>query len=797
MAVASCTDDCTLYSYKMIHTSPTGIVTTELQLPNVWSTYNLINRFPFNTGDANGDGVDDVLAGGETIDDPPGVARAVWFPGGAGAIGEQAWSWSPSHTDWEMLVVDWLGDIDGDGFDDLAVAEQGLNTIHIFVGGPAGPSDLPVQTFQIPDGFGGFGFSMQSVPDLTGDGRHDLLVAAGTDWREPATLLLYAGRVGGFEPDPVWSSALTGRDMLLWGRMPASVGDVDGDTQADLVAHVLTDGRPAWGVFLGGDQGLPADPDGELEVDGPDTGIVAIADLDDDATDDVVLGLSLARVVAWGQGSVQIWHGKPGGPAGAEDQRLLGMSVGSEFGRQVAVLDANEDGAPDIFVADFDYGRVLSPQEVAERTSVSDRHQRWTAAAPVDSAKSGDVNGDGKIDLVFQHKDGTRVHLAGETSFDPTPWRTDGGLWNVVGDVDGDGAADLAQGLENRVYEWRPATDLRREVDLPPPPVPGIPEVRVEPVGDIDGDGFDEAIAVRTEDWNVATIPSSWVLLRGGPDGLSVWQVGGPPPDLEDGWSWMTVRAGDVNGDGRSDLVTATVRPARAPLPHRADLALYLGTAEGLDIVPTWQTDLGDASLSFVLDVDGDGLEDIVTRAYSRELGRSAAWYRSTCDGLDESAPLAAAPWTQVRAYGDMDGDGDEDLLARRADITRRMDDLGLDLLSAGRDGIGAAVALGCSDDLSLLDKVGDVDGDGRADVLSVSGGQDVVLDVWLDAGGRLGPSAPADRAPCLMDPVVEDPAPISDDEVGCGCTVGGAPLFGALWVVLLLPLRRRSARSS
>jgi hypothetical protein len=105
-----------------------------------------------SAGDLNGDGFGDVVVGaslGNTVTVHLGNASGVSLsstvvtgPAGSSIFGGAAAG---------------VGDVDGDGLDDLAVGASGSNTVHIYRGGAAAPAPTPSSTVTAPSGASSFG----------------------------------------------------------------------------------------------------------------------------------------------------------------------------------------------------------------------------------------------------------------------------------------------------------------------------------------------------------------------------------------------------------------------------------------------------------------------------------------------------------------------------------------------------------------------------------------------------------------------------------------------------------------
>jgi subtilisin family serine protease len=162
-----------------------------------------------------------------------------------------------------------------------------------------------------------------------------------------------------------------------------------------------------------------------------------------------------------------------------------------------------------------------------------------------------------------------------------------------------------------------------------------------------------------------------------------------------------TAGVADVTGDGREDVLVATSYSLGSEDGEK--LFVFAQRPDGTLASPVrYAPDAWSHTFFAVLDTNGDGRQDVAINTVS-----GINVLRQTASGTLESAGLLPGKGSPVAA--DMDGDGDTDLVANDAS-------LGLTLLTQGDGGTFTATPI-TADDVAEVE-VGDVDGDGRADVV-------------------------------------------------------------------------------
>lgn len=275
---------------------------------------------------------------------------------------------------------------------------------------------------------------------------------------------------------------------------------------------------------------------------------------------------------------------------------------------------------------------------------------RVTEVWRFDAMDLGDVDGDGHIDLVTSGTGAPpRVTVypgRGDGTF-AREAAVESPLWSftafVVADVTGDGRADVlakGTGAPPRVTLYAGQENFQ-VVELQTTEVFTSTHMHA---GDIGGDGFADLLIGAGEG-----LPP-WVdVWPGGPAGLA--EAAGFEGEL---WRYELLRSGDVDGDGRADVVTAS-------LGFPPQLYVHAGDGEGGFGAPAI-AEVYNLSWLDIGDVDGDGRADAVTDIPGN------AWrflvYRSQPGGWSEPTSYAGFNFEGFE-LGDVDGDGRADVVAR------------------------------------------------------------------------------------------------------------------------------------
>jgi hypothetical protein len=184
------------------------------------------------TGDFNGDGFDDLAAGdvgpGSNVDQVGHVSVYLGGPDGLDGAADVTLNGFVVGDGLGSAVAG-AGDVNGDGFDDLAVGVPGNQRVYLYYGGPDVPFDVGdlLPAIITAPGLVGFGALVTGAGDVDGDGYHDVLVAS------PAQEAVHLYRGGPDSFDTQVDAVLMAEPQSGLGTAMGAGGDVNGDGFAD------------------------------------------------------------------------------------------------------------------------------------------------------------------------------------------------------------------------------------------------------------------------------------------------------------------------------------------------------------------------------------------------------------------------------------------------------------------------------------------------------------------------------------------------------------------------------------
>jgi hypothetical protein len=726
-------------------------------------------------GDVDGDGYGDVVAGAP-LADGPGLDRGslvLWRgrPGG-GLSATPDWTWFGENNSDQVGMAVGLCDVNGDGRLDLLAtarfAEDEDRTptvsssggLFVFLGYAAGFRSEPDQVIwgAVPvDGVMqpravNLGRAL-ATGNVDGDGRCDVAVSgtafsAGEGRSSDGVVHVYRGRgpdsfgPGGLALAP--SLTVRGDDVESGAQLGFSLalGDLDGDGRDDLAM-----GQPELAITPQG---------GTRRASNGAALLVAGASIPDQGLLDVSV-----RSIGW---------------------RYVGRAEDNEtsdrFGISVAIGDWDGQGTADLFIGTRADEQLVPPAT----TRVAD-----TGTVHVLRGATGQLPALGPPDAVY----------AGDATSQQF-----GPIFAVHPDLDGDGRAELV-GRATQDSRLGPRVGLTwLRMSTPETPVVALATplgsggsrlgASLAVVGDLDGDGFPElAVGAPRAQHEPGPLPVPQTrpglvsLHRTGPLGVSqtpfATLAGFPGHSQLDGFGEALAAVRDFNGDGRPDLAVAARQedgPTGCARTDPGAVYLFGGTpAGGLAPSPMgfFLGPLGSAQTNELAsgDFNGDGLSDIALAGQLWDLPDTTSSNNAGGVGLvyGTSRMAAAGPLVTrcqpdvtllgfnaadqlgaaLAAVPDLNGDGCDELAvgAPFGDLPGLSNSGFVHLLW----GFGPRCAFRTAHRATLSPRhasaqigaslaAGDVDGDGRADLVvggpAWSDGVDTTGAAWLIDGGWL-----------------------------------------------------------
>jgi hypothetical protein len=415
---------------------------------------------------------------------------------------------------------------------------------------------------------------------------------------------------------------------------------------------------------------------GEGELIGGEYGyaVAGAGDVDGDGYGDLLVGAARYDQAVYREGVAMAFHGSPGGLNSWPIWTTGSGQTGSRYGSALSPAgDVNGDGYADVLVGAYRYNANYSEEGRAYLFLGSpiglSGLPAWTfdGGQPLTQlgfsvAGAGDINGDNLDDVII----GARWYTGEECS--------EGAAFIFYGSPSG-----LASLPDLVLTGGRPGATFGHAVAA---------------AGDVNGDGYADVLVGAPQYVNGQDGEGAAFLFYGSPGGLiatPAWSYEGDQDGAQFGTS--VVSAGDLNGDGCSDIVVG------APLYDNVveDLGavfVFLGSTHGLSRAPNQVLDSGQPNSSFgysvapLGDVTGDGHDDIVVGApllSDDQPAEGAAFiYAGSSAGI-----LSTPAWSvygdkadtrfghAVFPAGDIDGNGVTDLAIGAPDYRSSEDIVG------------------------------------------------------------------------------------------------------------------------
>ena len=646
------------------------------------------------------------------------------------------------------ISVSSAGDVNGDGYSDIIVGAHLFDNgqtdegrAYIYHGSDTGISSTAAAILESNQASAQFGIAVATAGDVNGDGFSDVLVGANLydgGQTDEGAVFIYHGAAGGINTTAAirLESNVTASNF---GIAVATAGDVNSDGFSDIIAgsNLFSFGQTNEGVaivYRGSATGIVNTTAAILQINqaGANMGIsvASAGDINGDGYSDVIVGVPLYNGGLAGEGAATIFTGSASGINLTAAATLESNQLNANMGQSVSSAgDVNGDGYGDVVIganlydkgqtdegAAFIYhgsaaGIVAVAVDTLESNQASANFGRSVAAA-------GDINGDGYSDVII----GCHLYDNGQTD---------------------EGVAFVFQGSSAGIINTAIATI---ESNL----ASGNMGIAVASAGDNNGDGYSDVIVGANLFDNGETDEGAVFIYNGSAASIRLIQAtalaNSPLNNLKtnqslDLFGTSVAAAGDVNGDGFSDIIVGAMQFDHGEANEGAAF-IFHGTASGISTVAAdtvegnSATAFMGAAVSSAGDVNGDGFSDIIVGAYNYNKGQTgegiAVVYYGSVNGINtlsgdtiQSNQISARLGNTVACAGDINGDGYSDVIVGANLFDYGQTDEGIAVIYYGAaSGINPLLGdtLQCNQVSAnfgySVSGAGDINGDGYSDII-------------------------------------------------------------------------------
>ena len=451
-----------------------------------------------------------------------------------------------------------------------------------------------------------FGFSVGTAGDVNGDDYDDLIV--GAPWydngeADEGRACVYLGSADGLLTDPAWT-AEGNQPGARFGHSVGTAGDVNGDGFDDFIvgapgydvdqpdedrAFVVVEDAGAVFVYHGlGSDGnvLPATLAWTAEGDqaGGRFGFAvgAAGDVDGDRFDDVIVGAPLYDNPETDEGRAHVYHGSEAGLAATPAWTAEGDQAYAQFGHAVGTA-GNVNGDVDSDGDDLDDVVVGAP--LYDDTEIDEGRAYVYHGSEAGLGETADWTSDGgQAYANFGYSLGAAGNVNGDA---------DGGYDDLIVGAFHYGNGEAGEGRAHVYYGAQAGLAAQPAWTAESDQAWAYFGAAVATAGDINGDGCSDVVVGAYGYNGERTDAGRTYLYQGSADGLTTFAVWFADGDQTGGSFGAAVgTAGDVNGDGQSDVVIGSP-PYYADGPEAGRAFVYHGAAPAED--ETLCATLGDA----------------------------------------------------------------------------------------------------------------------------------------------------------------------------------------------------------
>jgi hypothetical protein len=516
------------------------------------------------------------------------------------------------------------------------------------------------------------GKAVASAGDVNGDGYSDVIVGAPLfDSSKPnqGAFFIYFGSSLGL--NPIGGITCTGDNKIgnaYFGSSLSSAGDVNGDGFSDVIAGSwgYSNGETEEGaayIFYGSKDGINLTGvkiESNQATASFGQSVAGAGDVNDDGYSDVIVGAPSFTGDLENEGAAFIYMGSSEGISTIASAILEGNKSNSYFGASVAPAgDVNADQFNDILVGAYFYENILGNDMGAvfvysgDYTGIKPSPATTILGTKIGGkfgyavSSAGDLNGDGYSDIVV-----------GSPNYN-----------NGTGAINIYLASSKGEGISAQSPTILEGDQVGAEFGS-----------SVACAGDVNGDGFSDIIVGEPGRDNAGKLREGWAHVYFGSVNGTVKAkslITSNQAEAELGAS--VASAGDVNGDGFSDIIVGAPSYDNALIDQGVALVFH-GSAASIETNFSTQivNNQADAELGFAVsgagDVNGDGYDDVIVGAPFYDNGANdegaAFLYRSNETGVDLSSMLIISMGQalanfghSVAGAGDVNSDGYDDVI--------------------------------------------------------------------------------------------------------------------------------------